>query len=1168
MAANAQLRSAPAALESLPKPVHDTAKPCEVKSPTIDPLIEEPKWFETARKLRLKRQELGQSNCPTAPFAPTQSQAAPPSDAPQSDTPLSGEPKTEPTEILNPKIGVAFSGGGVRSATFNLGVLQALASHGVLDKVGYISSVSGGSYINAWLASWISKCKFTEVNEALAEHDPKSGQTDKSTEQLKAERSNPVEAGNAHAETPPTKEQRSAEERYNRQRPISHLRHYSSYLTPHSRLLSSDVWAAVAAYCLRLAPNLLFVILGAFTLICIPYLMVGAYRFNAYPSVISKTAFNVLGLLAHTAKGAQSTSFQQEINDGKYTLNSYTALSWATVLCFLGLARLYFAKNLPRYDPDKATESRRTASSHATVAFSTMLLIGPVLAMAGVYASTVHDKYKHPLIEIGFYLREFPVLTGLFALAYISAFLFSRAIGLIPPKHKKKNIPTTPDRLTTEGHVKESEKDSHSTLSKPTKQTALFPTAAIGGIFFALVALAFAICFHLTNQDVASAIATVLAPSLLLLAYVGMASVGVALLPYDSGSQEWLNRIWGDCAILTLGWTAVASITLLWPQLVEYLIRVLKEQGPVLAWSGFSIASGWIITTISGILSAFSSKTSGPPTVDSVPTPWRVRTKHGGSQHWLENLLARIAPYVFVVGLLLLVSSFVQLVKFPLLEWLLVPLGIVFTVLLGQSIDVNRLSLHNFYRFRLIECYLAASRRSDAESLALAELSPNLPSPALESTEPSSITLDPIPFDGPLPIINCTLNVTKGDSLDLQKRRARNFIFSPVACGFTRFKDKDVEPAASEKQDKSAVVSREKNAPASTPSKQLREYAMISSEDCASVLATPLSLASTTKVRQPKSITLGAAMAISGAAQSPNQGSHTSPAVAALLTLANIRLGWWLGNPRDEATCKKEGPDNGLRPMVDELLAQATDEKEYVYLSDGGHFENLGLYELIRRRCKLIVLCDADCDPSYKFDDLVNAIELCQVDFGATITLDTDPLQNTLKAGWCRTAFTVGTIKYSNIDGNSDTGTIVYLKSAVTRQNSIVVHRYDRYSKHFPHEPTTNQWFDETQFEAYRLLGLETANAALDAIRPQFPLETRNGSSNGNGKAGNAPSNDSGGSQFPPPPWWNKPRQAWRERAEQAQRLLWSETELKEKWRIAHGSPNSNNGGGNAQPNH
>jgi hypothetical protein len=346
--------------------------------------------------------------------------------------------------------------------------------------------------------------------------------------------------------------------------------------------------------------------------------------------------------------------------------------------------------------------------------------------------------------------------------------------------------------------------------------------------------------------------------------------------------------------------------------------------------------------------------------------------------------------------------------------------------------------------------------------------------------------------------------------VDLQKRRARNFIFTPTACGSTRF---DVPPA------------------------------MISSLDCASEAATPLSLAEhkpegtaensdssnadaastmTPAERVKKGITLGAAMAISRAAQSPNQGSHTSPAVAALLTLANIRLGWWLGNPGNQKTCTKEGPTNGLRPMLDELQAQATDKNEYVYLSDGGHFENLGLYELIRRRCSLVMLCDADCDPNYKFDDLVNAIELCQVDFGATITIDTDTLQNTLKAGWCRSAFTVGRIKYAPENGKSKTGTLIYLKSAVTRNNSIVVHSYDRQSRPFPHEPTTNQWFDETQFEAYRLLGQETPNSALEGLKKNGSVSYR-----GNGNS------------FNPPSWWNKEREQWEEHARTTELLLW-----------------------------
>jgi hypothetical protein len=1135
MAANAQLSNAPIAPDSIPpKLVPARVGPVDGDLTKFDPVTEEARWFENAKILRSTKQKSTQPNCPTPADASPQSQSTPLSDA----TPQA-ESHVEPPEGLNQKVGVAFSGGGVRSATFNLGVLQALASQGVLDKVGYISSVSGGSYINSWLASWISKEGFEKAKEALADHDRKTAQRDRKAEDNKGESVSgyAVQNENGDVDSNHLTSQSSSEQRYNRQRPISHLRHYSSYLTPHSGLLSSDVWAAVAAYTLRLAPNLLFVLLAAFTLICAPYLLQGAYNFNRYPSEIVKAVYALSPHLAETAKVAHPlNSYQEEVSSGTYTANSYIALTLAVLMCLAGLTTFYFANKIPGYDPDKSTESRKTAARHAIITFIAMLLIGPILAMAGVYTSTLYEVYRHPITESSFYLRVFGVLAGFFILAFLSALLFSRSIGLTPRAKGNTSSGDDAGNGAAEQRVSDSKSAFDRMSAPPTIQRALIPTAAIGAIFFALAALGFALCFRTTDHALAaSALATVFGPSLLLLAYVGMASVGVAVLPYDSGSQEWLNRIWGNSAIFTLGWTAVAAISLLWPHFVSL---ALKQGKSALLLSGFSITGGWLLTTVSGILSAFSSKTSGPPTVDSTPTPWRIRTKQDGSQHLLENFLARISPYVFVAGLLLIVSSFVHyMVKVPLLEWLLVPFGLFLTIYVGKKIDVNRLSLHNFYRFRLIECYLAASRRSDAERLRLAELSPNLRELTQErTTEPSlsPSTGKARPFDGPFPILNCTLNVTKGDSLDLQKRRARNFVFSPTACGFTRFKDEEM-PAL----------------------KHLRECAMIPTSVCASDVTAPLTLGGGSETANPTSITLGAAMAISGAAQSPNQGSHTSPAVAALLTLANIRLGWWLGNPRHSTTFDKEGPDNGLRPMLDELSAQATDEKGYVYLSDGGHFENLGLYELIRRRCALIVLCDADCDPSYKFDDLVNAIELCEVDFGATITLDTDPLQNTLKAGWCRTAFTVGTIKYSEIDGKCETGTIVYLKSAVTRQNSMVVHSYDRHSKHFPHEPTTNQWFDETQFEAYRLLGLETATAALEAIKPQFPSDKHDGSSDCRGEC-----------KFIPPQWWNKSRQAWKECAEQAQKLLWSESELKEDWGRKHGSANSNNGGGNAQPNH
>ena len=110
-------------------------------------------------------------------------------------------------------------------------------------------------------------------------------------------------------------------------------------------------------------------------------------------------------------------------------------------------------------------------------------------------------------------------------------------------------------------------------------------------------------------------------------------------------------------------------------------------------------------------------------------------------------------------------------------------------------------------------------------------------------------------------------------------------------------------------------------------------------------------------------LTLGTAIAISGAAASPNQGYHSSPLVGLLMALFNVRLGWWLGNPSRTAAASREGPRWGIVQIVQELFGLTTDRSKYIYLSDGGHFENLGIYEMIRRRCHLIVASDAGCDP-------------------------------------------------------------------------------------------------------------------------------------------------------------------------------------------------------------
>ncbi len=219
-------------------------------------------------------------------------------------------------------------------------------------------------------------------------------------------------------------------------------------------------------------------------------------------------------------------------------------------------------------------------------------------------------------------------------------------------------------------------------------------------------------------------------------------------------------------------------------------------------------------------------------------------------------------------------------------------------------------------------------------------------------------------------------------------------------------------------------------------------------------------------------------MTISGAAASPNMGYNSSPLLTVVMTLFNARLGWWLGNPSSPGdTWKMPGPRFGIRAFFDEMLGLTDDQNTWIYLSDGGHFENLGLYELLLRRCSAIVVSDAGADPGFTYEDLGNAVRKIRVDLGIPIEFDT-PMP--MSPAGRRTAdfaghhCAIGRIRYSAVDEASphDDGVLIYLKPSLTGDEPADVLHYASQDKHFPHQATTDQSFDEAQFESYRRLGL------------------------------------------------------------------------------------------------
>jgi hypothetical protein len=178
--------------------------------------------------------------------------------------------------------------------------------------------------------------------------------------------------------------------------------------------------------------------------------------------------------------------------------------------------------------------------------------------------------------------------------------------------------------------------------------------------------------------------------------------------------------------------------------------------------------------------------------------------------------------------------------------------------------------------------------------------------------------------------------------------------------------------------------------------------------------------------------------------------------------------------------------------LVKELLGQTNDTNDYVYLSDGGHFDNMGLYELVRRGCRFIVICDGEEDGDLKFGGIAAAIRRCRMDFGVDIALDLRSLERPKDSLYGSRHVVVGTIRYPGSckdtdepgkKDNSD-GVVVYLKASLTGDEPADVLSYKKEHPAFPYDSTTDQWFTESQFESYRTLGYHVARSTFQPARP------------------------------------------------------------------------------------
>jgi hypothetical protein len=219
------------------------------------------------------------------------------------------------------------------------------------------------------------------------------------------------------------------------------------------------------------------------------------------------------------------------------------------------------------------------------------------------------------------------------------------------------------------------------------------------------------------------------------------------------------------------------------------------------------------------------------------------------------------------------------------------------------------------------------------------------------------------------------------------------------------------------------------------------------------------------------------------------------------MALTNVRLGVWVPNPRWVAA--KDGKSVPSRPrpsyLVRELFGLNGVAAKYLYVTDGGHYENLGLVELLRRGCTDVYCLDASGvgGDGAEFKTLGDAIALArselnvEIEFSDKAGEDPEELspekdeEGKVKAPAKRDVVTA-TIRYPRRPNGEPgaTGTLVYVRNTMTDKAPWDVRAYHESDPRFPNNPTVDQLYTDQKFEAYRVLGVKAGANAYERLRP------------------------------------------------------------------------------------
>ena len=519
--------------------------------------------------------------------------------------------------------------------------------------------------------------------------------------------------------------------------------------------------------------------------------------------------------------------------------------------------------------------------------------------------------------------------------------------------------------------------------------------------------------------------------------------------PFLEKASYTFRRRYQEVIGYWLGWAVALALFGLWFVLVSewkegrWLLLDLPLPGAPGAGTAAAASAGTV--TIGGALLGLLGK----KLADSAPRFFS----------WLLPVLPPLALFLLFAGLGTLGALAAELLAGQEVtaagRWTIIGLALLYLV----YANINLTGLHRFYRDRLMEAFM-----------------PDLKD--VHDDEPSSQTsanraqlcrmFDPACM-GPYHLVNANMVMLDSKHARYRSRQSDSFVLAPHYCG------------------------SEATGWARTDRWMAERHPWI--------------------IRPIGPMTLATAMAISGAAVNPNTGADgrgvtKTAALSALLTILNIRLGHWASSPRRLSADGSRGfnyPPNFLMPgLVKGIFGRKrTESSGWLDLTDGGHFDNIGLYELVRRRVRTIFVIDGTEDRTTSFSSFANAAEKAYIDFAVQLKFEdedgfikllrgADPGEDPRNKAFqlAERGYAVGTIEYPAIktpDGAvvepAMVGTLFYLKATLTRGLPEALYSYRADNDAFPWQSTADQFFDEQQFEAYRTLGFALAAQLAAHIR-------------------------------------------------------------------------------------